>query len=181
MSESCLSIIDEREITPDLDLQIRRALCACFPNDEAVFSQTRQWHGSGPAFTVICREASRIVAHVGVVHRKVSVGAAALTVGGVQNVFVLPDCRGRGLVDDVMASSMQEASRRSYDCGLLFCVPELEKVYRRCGWHSLGERQVIRVEDGKELPLPGRNIAMWYPLRAASFPAGTIHLGGNDW
>ncbi len=176
-----IRIIDEREMSAGMDEQIRRALCICFPKDEAVFSQTRKWHDSGPAYSVVAQEQTRVVAHVGVVDRKLTVGDTWLRVGGVQNVFVLPDCRGRGLVDEVMAASMEEAQRRDYDCGLLFCVPELEKVYRRCGWITLGDREVIRVEAGQELPLPGKNIAMFFPLRVREFPRGTIHLRGNDW
>ena len=142
----------------------------------------RAWHGCAPAWSVVLEDASgNLLAHVGIVDRTVSVGRQSYRIGGVQNVFVLPQFRGRGLVDQVMAASMDEARRREFDCGLLFCVPELEKVYGRCGWKKLPEVPVVRVEEGKELPLPGKNIAMSYPLVRGEFPGGTIHLRGNDW
>ncbi len=76
---------------------------------------------------------------------------------------------------------MLEARRRGFDCGVLFCVPELERLYARCGWQNLGEREVVRIEDGGELPLPGKNTTMFYPLRITAFPDGLVHLRGNDW
>lgn len=42
-------------------------------------------------------------------------------------------------------------------------------------------RQFLTVEDGRELPLPPKNIAMWLPLRTPTFPDGPLHLNGNDW
>jgi hypothetical protein len=97
-------------------------------------------------------------------------------------VFVLPDQRGKGLSDRVMVAAMKEAAAGHYDCGLLFCVPELEKVYARCGWKRLADVPVIRIDERRtEVPIPGKNIAMFYPLKVTEFPPGRIHLQGNDW
>ncbi|MGA2031232.1 MAG: GNAT family N-acetyltransferase [Thermoguttaceae bacterium] len=176
-----LSIVAEADMTPSVDERIRAGLCACFPADAAVFSATRAWHGSGPEFSVLLQEADRLIAHAGIVRRAIDVGGRPLLAAGVQNVFVLPAYRGKNLADLVLHSAMAEARRRGCDCGLLFCVPALEPVYGRCRWRALGERQVVRVEDGRLLPLPGQNIAMFYPLLLAAFPDGPIHLQGNDW
>jgi GNAT superfamily N-acetyltransferase len=177
-------IVNETEMPPALDARIREGLVACFPADAAVFCATRAWHGSAPAWSVVLEEpeSGTVTAHCGIVARTVSAGAASLHVAGIQNVFVLPSQRGRGLCDIVMRAAMDEAAARGYDCGLLFCVPELEKVYARCGWLLLPPEPVIRIDEvGNELPIPGKNIAMWHPLRAQSFPPGPIHLRGNDW
>jgi hypothetical protein len=81
-----------------------------------------------------------------------------------------------------MTRSMEEALARRFGCGLLFCVPQLEPLYRHCGWITLDERDVVRIDDtGSEVPLPGKNIAMFHPLRVQVFPPGRIHLRGNDW
>ena len=177
-----LTIVEERQMDARLDAVIRQGLCTCFPADTDVFSQTRAWHGSAPAWSVLLFDEAELVAHVGLVDRAITIGGRPVRVAGVQNVFVLPTRRGQGLCDQVMLRAMDEASRREYDCGLLFCVPQLEKVYARCGWLGLGEREVIRIdEDGREVSLPDKNIAMFHPLRLRNFPAGTIHLQGNDW
>ena len=176
-----LRLIDETEMPPRLDEQIRAGLCVCFPADVAVFRHTRAWHGSPPEFSAVLEDAGRVVAHAGVVKREITVAGAPLLVAGVQNVFVLPEHRGQGLSARVLQAAMAEAGCRGLDCGLLFCVPKLTPIYARCSWHDLGERQVIRVEEGREVPIPGKNTAMFYPLRVAAFPTGLIHLRGNDW
>ncbi len=181
MIAAILEMIEETAITPELDQAIRHTLCASFPNDDGNFSLTRKWHGSGPEYTVLMQSERKVIAHVGVVDRQIDIGGVPLHVAGVQNVCVLPDWRGKGLSDRVMIAAMQEAETRGYDCGLLFCIPVLEKVYARVGWISLGVRDVIRTENGQDLPIPDKNIAMYYPIKVKSLPEGIIHLRGNDW
>ena len=176
-----MSVLDEARISPQTDAEIRAGLCACFPVDVPIFSQTRAWHGSGPEYSVVLEDADRVIAHVGLVRRTITVGETPLLVAGVQNVYVLPDCQGKGYSSRVLEEAMAEAGRRGFDCGLLFCRPSLAPVYTRCNWRDLGERQVIRVEEGRELPIPGKNIAMFYPIGVADFPEGMVHLRGNDW
>jgi GNAT superfamily N-acetyltransferase len=174
-------VLDEADIPPELDAQIRTDLCLCFPDDAEIYRQTRGWHGAVPAYTVIGREAGRVVAHVGVVDRTITVGGTPLRVAGVESVYVLPEYRGQRRTGSVLVAAIEEANRRQLDCGLLFCLPELAKVYTACGWHALGPRPIIRAEDGQELPLPAKNMALFHPLRVPQFPEGLIHLGGNDW
>jgi hypothetical protein len=35
--------------------------------------------------------------------------------------------------------------------------------------------------DGKNVPIPGKNIAMAKELAGTPFPSGDIHLRGADW
>ncbi len=176
-----LSLVNETDMSPGLDAKIREGLCLCFPADAPVFQQTRAWHGSKPSYSIVLEEDNQVLAHVGVVDRMITVSDIGLHVAGVQNVFVRPEHRGKGLFGQVMRAAMSGAVRRDFDCGLLFCVPELEKVYAPWGWRGLGVREVIRIEDGREIPIPGKNIALFYPIRITHFPGGLVHLQGNDW
>jgi predicted acetyltransferase len=164
------------------DAAIRAGLCLCFPPDREVFSRTRAWHGTRPAWSVLVEMADRIVAHAAIVERQVLVGGEKVRVAGALNVFVLPDCRGQGLFRQVMSSAMDEAYRRRSDFGLLFCTPEIGAKYERLGWRLLADRRVTRIdEQGQEQPLPAKNVTLFHPLRRSDFPAGDIHLLGNDW
>ena len=179
---SKITIIKEERISSVLDLKIKEGLRSCFPKSREFFSRSRAWHGAVSAFSVVVEEHDAVVAHVGVVDRVIKAGDSHLRVGGVQNVFVLHDYRGKGISDKIMTVAMDEAGRLGFDAGLLFCLPALAKVYARCGWKLLSEDTIIRVnEEGEEVVLPGENIAMFYPLKIEEFPAGTIHLQGNDW
>ena len=183
MEELQIKIFDESEIISILDQEIKDGLCQCFPDDREAFSQSRAWHGSYPAYSVIMRDDNKIIAHVGIVKRRICVdGINKLTVAGIQNVFVFSEYRGHGVVDKIMAEAMKVAAERKFDCGFLFCVPKLEKVYARCLWNRLPDVEIIRVdEQGNDVPIPGKNIAMFFPLQATEFPDGNIHLQGNDW
>lgn len=177
-----LRIVQEAEMSAGLDQAIKAGLCHCFPADREIFTKARAWHGSAPTWSVIAEDGEVIVAHVGLVDRVVKAGTRQLRVAGIQNVFVLPERRGQGLCDLVMNAAMQEAGRLGFDAGLLYCIPTLEKVYARCGWFLLPKADIIRMdEQGAEIPLPDKNIAMFHPLKVVEFPTGTIHLQGNDW
>jgi len=192
-------IIDETNITPSQDAAIRALLCLAFPQDVATFSKTRAWNNSAPAFTSLIEETNpigggvnHIIAHIGVVDRTIriqSIQASSLKpqdsiplrVAGIQNVAVHPDHRGKGLTDQTMQLAMTEAKSRNFDLGLLFCLPQLEKLYARLGWKILPETPVTRIHEGKDTALPGKNIAMFFPLAKPHFPPRPIHLNGDDW
>lgn len=178
-----IQVINETDIGQRLDEEIRQGLCECFPPDKEIFSKTRSWHGSFPAWCVLVLENDQILAHVGIVDRVIEVNHDhRLRIAGIQNVYVLPAGRGKGLCDKLMIKSMEEAESRGFDCGLLFCIPDIQKVYSRCGWQLLPREKVIRVdESGQDVELPTKNIAMFYPLKVTEFPPGRIHLQGNDW
>jgi aminoglycoside 2'-N-acetyltransferase I len=181
LPDTKLTVIDEAQMPAGLDERIRAALCTCFPADRAGFSRTRAWHGSPPLYSVVLEGAGRVLAHAGIVQRTITVDGAPLRVAGVQNVLVLPERRGQGLSGRVLQAAMDEARGRGFDCGLLFCVPALGPLYAGGGWQALGPRDIVRVEEGRRLPLPRENVALFYPLRVAVFPDGPIDLCGNDW
>ena len=175
-------VVDEPDVTPALDAEIRDGLCESFPADRDAFARARPWHGSAPAYSIVAEEGGRVVGHAGVVDRTITVGDRPLRVAGVQNVFVRPTHRGTGLSDRVMTLTMDEARRRGFDMGVLFCVPKLVPVYARTGFRTLGEQDVVRIDEtGAESPIPGKNETMFFPLNVTTFPPGRIHLRGNDW
>jgi GNAT superfamily N-acetyltransferase len=178
-------IANEQDVSPQQDRSIRAALCECFPADVSVFGVTRAWHGSAPSFSCWLELDQACIAHVGVVDRVIRVGESSnIHVAGIQNVFVVPAYRGRRLIDLLMYSAMAVAHQRSFDQGLLFCVPELESLYQRQGWRKISDRLVTRRDSSANntvVPLPPYNIAMSLPLHQPDFPDGNIDLQGDDW
>ncbi len=177
-----VQIVDEEVLASEVDAAIRQTLVKCFAKDAEFFSHSRAWHGSAPSFSAFVLEGDEVIAHLGVVERRVTVGDVPVDVAGLQNVCVLPEHRGRGLCREMLAAAMAEAKGRGVDFGLLFCVAKTVPVYERCGWQRLIDCQVVRVDsDGEEKPLEEGNLPMWLPLCRSEFPAGEVHLGGNDW
>lgn len=178
-----LRMIDEDQMEARLDAAIRECLCVCFPPDREVFARTRAWHGVKPNWSVLLEEeGGTLLAHLGVVERAIRVGECQVRVAGIQNVFTMPHYRGRGLSRQLTKAAMEEARRRGLEFGLLFCTPAIGRIYESQGWFYLAPRTILRIDaQGAEIPLPEKNITMFYPLRRIDFPAGTIHLQGNDW
>jgi ribosomal protein S18 acetylase RimI-like enzyme len=176
------TVIPEPGMPPHVDAAIRDLLCRCFPPDVPVFSQTRCWHGSSPAWSVVATDAGgRVVGHVGVVVRTVRVGDARPTVAGIQNLAVAPELRGAGVGLELMTRAMAEASRRGIAHGLLFCVPKLGKYYQAQGWTVRDVETRMDFNGAVNVPIPGKNICMTIGLAGVPFPEGNIHLAGPDW
>jgi len=175
-------IVAETSLTAAEDAAIREGLCVCFPADREVFSRPRAWHGSLAAWSVLVDPEGPVIAHAGVVEREILVGARRVRAAGIQNVYVVPERRGKKLFQRIMSAAVDEARRRNLDLGMLFCAPGLVEAYSRLGWRLVTDRKVVRVdENGCFQPIPAKNLTLSYPLRFADFPPGDVHLLGNDW
>lgn len=180
--ECTTRIIAEASITQEEDAAIRAALCRCFPADISVFSQTRAWHGSLPAWSVVVECQGQIIANLGVVERKIRIGHEEFLAGGIQNVLVLPEHRKKHLFRQIMTVAVQESIRRNLDLGILFCTSNLVPLYAALRWQPAPGRNVTRIdENGLPQPLPSKNVTMFYPLHRFDIPPGDLHLQGNDW
>ena len=93
-----------------------------------------------------------------------------------------PGFRGRGLSRRMLDLAHEEAARRDFALGMLFCFRSLVGLYRRCGWEVLSGRYITRLsEEGGMAPLREGNVAMVRPIALSGLPDGDIHLQGNDW
>lgn len=176
-----LDIVNESDMTPELDTAIRECLCVCFPDDAAVFSRSRAWHGTAPEYTLLYRDGGQVVGHVGVIVREVRVGAELVRVAGIQNMAIRPQGRKSGLGAALMTTAMDEAARRGVPFGILFCVPELERYYARYHWIRRDVDVRMNFDGQRDIPIPGKNICMVKRLADRPFPEGGIHLQGADW
>ena len=180
-SELAIAIIEESHLSDALDVELRGFLMRAFPDGGTSFAQTRYWHGSAPVYSVIARLDGKVVAHAGVIVRDIRVGGQPVRIYGIQNMGVLPEARGAGAGLRVLETVAGEAVRRGIAFGVLFCIPELERYYRRNGWepHNVAVRMNYDGQDN--IPIPGKNICMVKRLTDAVFPKGEIHLQGADW
>jgi Predicted acetyltransferase len=176
-----IRVVYENVFPGALDEAVRRNLCIYHPDGAETFRHSRSWHGSFPLFSIVAEKDGDAVGYAGLVERTILVGGSPYRIVGVQNVYVATLERGTGLSDKIMTLAMEEAAKAEFDFGLLFCIPKLEPIYGRTGWIRVDNAPVIRREEGGEFPLPGVNIAMFYPLLTTCMPDGPIDLNGNDW
>ena len=97
-----------------------------------------------------------------------------LRIAGPQNKSsVHPNHRGQALSAGPLALAMRITPLlQNFDAGLLFCTPNLERLYQKTGWQTLTNGPITRAENNTDLLLPKSNIAMFLPLKQKTFPAG---------
>lgn len=174
-------IIDESNVTPELDESIKMTLTLCFPHRKDTFSKVRKWRGNTPLFNVIVEDTERVCGHVAVVDRTIRIANTKVRVAAVGMVAVAPLYRGRHLIDNALTAAMDEAKKRSFDFGFLFTHRPTKKIYERNNWIDLPQRKVTRIENDREIQLPPENVRMYFPLCKTDFPKGPIHLLGDKW
>jgi predicted N-acetyltransferase YhbS len=178
-----IRLLDESQIDPATDAALRRTLATCFPHNETQFSGSRNWRGAVPLFTVVATDKTHIVACAIVIDRTVCIGERPVRVAGVGNVCVLPDYRGGGIVDRILLAAMEEAAGREFEWGLLFCRPEIMKVYERTGWLSCMDRRFVRTDHktGQVVEIPAEHGKMFLRIGYRPLPPGDIDLQGDKW
>ena len=176
-----LAVLEEDQISPTMDRAIRDLLCECFPADSDVFPHTRYWNDLAPEYTVVCESGQQVVGHLAITVRTITSAGKPIRVAGPLSVAVAVGQRGAGLSRRLMDEAFAEAVRRRVPFGLLFCVPELEPLYSSMGWQHTDQPVTMRDEQGRSVPLPRKNNAMFIELGNDSFPRGPLDLRGRDW
>ena len=180
-NEYTVRILNESDITPELDSAIKELLVVCFPHRTDDFSRCRWLNNNTPDFTTVVEHDGKVVANIATIERMITVGAAAIRVAGVGNVGVGPQHRGKGLCNMAIKTAMAEANRRGYDTGLLFCQKHVIDIYARNGWSEIPDMPITYLENNKPVQFTADRLKMFFPLNLSEFPQGPANLNGPRW
>ena len=178
-----IKIIKNREVSPDLDNDIREGLVECYPKDRELFSRQRAWHSTPEWIVCALTAEGKVAAYVAIVEREITVGEKSIPIkiAGPQGVFVRPPWRKTGLSDRIMETAMAEARSLGLDAGLLFSRKAVaDKVYSRMGWKEVKSNVLMEDSDRKKVSRPDHEVAMYLSLSVRQFPEGDINLNGPD-
>ena len=169
-------LLDESNISPALDAELRTFLSGIFPEWGEIFKSRRAWHDAAPVFTALARERGKVVGHVGVVERTITTcWNWRYTVAGFQGVSVAPNRRCIGIARTLLETALAESTRRGYPFAVIFCKEPLVPFYSSLGWR-LPEDSMIMWQD-RALPIPMRsNCPMYRELADLPFPEGPIDV-----
>ena len=179
--EVTIAIVEEASVSVALDAELRGFLMRAFPEGSTSFARTRYWHGSAPVYSVLAQHNGNVVAHAGVIVREIRVGRQAVCIFGIQNMGVLPEARGTGMGLRALEAAAREAKRRGIAFGVLFCVPELKRYYKRDHWKTREVTVTMDFDGRTNVPIQGKNVCMVKCLTEEEFPEGPIRLQGADW
>ena len=90
---------------------------------------------------------NRAVAYLRIAVRAGTIAGRPLRLAGVGTVVVDPDFRGGGLGTRLMVHASKIIRERETTIGVLYCEPELERFYARCGW-KVFPFKIVAGEDG---------------------------------
>lgn len=153
------------------DRELRNLLTTCFtkPGDE-VFRTRRYWREPYKHRWIIRNERGVLIAHVGVHDRRVAAEGRKFRIGGICEVCVHPECRGRGYVKSMLECVHSWLSANQFPFSVLFGDP---KVYGSSGYVEVDNLRLN--EDGKGWkPVKG----MIRQMADTRWPDGDVNLVG---
>jgi len=176
-----VEIIEEHDLQPDDDKQIRELLCVCFPDWAKIFQANRIWHSTPPIFSVLVRQEGRIVGHLAVVVRTITTTwNFRYNVASIQGVCVAADKRRTGLSRRMLQAARREAARRGFLFAILYCKEFLVPFYNSQGW-KLADDSVV-MWNHQDLPITMRsNCPMYCELGDVPFPEGPLDVHSPSW
>jgi len=157
------------------DAQIRGLLTTCFTKPEdAVFKDQRYFIEPYPHRWVIRDTQGYIIAHIGVHEKTVEADGRHFRIGGIAEVCVHPEYRGRGFVKKMLSCVHDWLIRNKFDFALLFGDP--------CIYGSSGYVQVDNLAHDDATATGERcssqSPAMVRPLTETPWPGGEAYLPG---
>ena len=176
-----ITFVEERNVQPDDDRQIRALLCRCFPDWAEIFREQRHWHNRPPIFSVLARQGEQIVGHIAVVVRTITTTwNFRYNVASIQGVCVAPENRRTGLAQRLLKETLQEAARRDFHFAILYCKEFLVPYYSAQGWKLADDS--ITMWNSRDLPVFMKsNCPMYYELSDVPFPEGPLDVHSPSW
>ena len=167
------TIIKDNRVDAQLDAQLRALLYESFPKDNT-FRDRRYWKEI-PAQRAILRDASGQLAGNVAIHRKIlGTSTGDLLIGGIADVCVRKDCRGRGFVRAMLTEVHNFLNKGDYPFAMLFGD---RLVYSSSGYVNI-DNPIRYVDDDGQQISKVFDYAMIRPIRAQHWPAGEIDLRG---
>ena len=158
-----------------LDAEIRGLLTTCFTKPEdVVFRDRRYFKEPYPHRWVIRNTKGAIIAHVGVHEKTVEADGRSFRIGGIAEVCVRPDFRGRGFVRAMLACVHDWLIRHAFDFAVLFGDPG---IYGSSGYIQV-DNLAHDAEPATAERCTSRSPAMVRPLSGTPWPAGQVTLPG---
>jgi len=176
-----IEIVEENDLQPDEDQQIRELLRLCFPDWSEIFRNHRTWHSTPPIYSVVVREAGQVIGHIAVVVRTITTTwNFRYNVASIQGLCIAPDKRRTGLAGRLLQEALQEAAKRGFLFAILYCKEFLVPYYLSQGW-KLADDSVV-MWNSRDLPISMRsNCPMYYELGGVPFPEGPLDVHSPSW
>jgi len=160
----------DSDVDDALDAEIRALLTTCFTKPQDYVFRQRRYFREPYLHRWVIRDRQRaIIAHVGVHDKYFETQGRRFRIGGIAEVCVHPDYRGRGYVKAMLACVHDWLVTQRFDYAMLFGKPG---IYSSSGYIQVGN---LVLDD--ETDSDASN-AMVRQLTETPWPTGPVHLPG---
>lgn len=176
-SDHRIDYVEDTAVDAALDLALRELLSACFTKPQDHVFKTRRYFNEPPSHRWIVRdEAGAPVAHVAAHEKLLLAGdGRALRIGGIAEVCVHPDHRGRGHVKQLIAA----AHRHMSAAGMTFSVlAGSELYYGSSGYRPVNNLLRDEVGSAGEVVRVRAEGFLATPLTNTAWPEGDVYISG---
>ena len=171
-NEMNVKYLADSSVDAALDEQIRGLLTTCFTKPEdVVFKERRYFVEPYPHRWVIRDTQGSIIAHIGVHEKTVETAGRHFRIGGIAEVCVHPDFRGRGFVKKMLSCVHDWLTRNEFDFVILFGDP---RIYSSSGYV---QRDNL-IHDDAAGTGTSQSPVMVRPLTETPWPGGQVYLPG---
>lgn len=169
---SLVEYLPDERVDNTMDAAIRSLLTVCFtsPADTAIFQTRRYWIEPYRHRWIIRAGDGGLAAHAGLHERFIEADDARFFIGGVAEVCVLPEHRGRGYVKAMLAPIHAALRARQIPFALLFGDPG---VYRSSGYFPVANLYLAD-NEGNWL----QHTALANAMGDTPWPGGQVRLPG---
>ena len=124
--------LSDASVDAAMDAELRTLLSTCFRKPQDFVFQERRYFTQPPQHRWMIRNRDgELVAHTAVHDKTVEAGGKSFRIGGIAEVCVHPDFRGRGYVKIILAQIHDWLISEGYDFAVLFGMVE---VYASAGY-----------------------------------------------
>ncbi len=173
---SRIEYVREPAVSPALDRELIELISGCFYQPHDAFFKERRYAQELPLHRYLMRSAEgRLVAHLAVHDKVVSVAGVDVRVGGMAEVCVHESARGRGYVRQLLEQAHQGLVDSGVEFAFLFGDSH---VYASSGYGPVSatiRRLNHTTQAFEDSPIPA---ALVKPLAHRAWPEGPVDLRG---
>ena len=173
--EPQVEYLPDSSVDASLDAELRALLTTCFTKPQDVVFKERRYFVEPYAHRWVIRDAKRsIIAHAGVHDKIVEADGQRFRTGGLAEVCVHPEYRGRGFVKAMLARIHDWLIERKFDFAVLFGEPY---IYQSSGYAEVSNLFHDEVTPSGE-KCKTQSPAMVRKLADTPWPATEVYLPG---
>ena len=170
-----IEYLPDSSVDAALDAELRALLTTCFTKPQDAVFKDRRYFCEPYEHRWVIRDARRsIVAHAGVHQKAVEADGCSFRIGGLAEVCVHPDYRGRGFVKAMVACIDEWLIAHGYDFAVLFGEPY---IYQSSGYVEVNNLLHDEVTPSGE-KYKAHESAMVKELAGIPWPTGEVYLPG---